>query len=385
MILLNHLQRLSGRHDIDMISFGSSQNSDALAELSRWCKDVRLVQQPSKWRVLFNSVAAIAHYVPFGVAAAQSNEMTAVVSRRLTETNYDAVIFQLPEMAQYQPDWFQGPSVWNLEDPPVLKSQRMLPLYPWYAKPWVWDRIARRKRYEKRWVGRFGCILFVNEEDSRDYMSIFKETNFDWVPSGIDVDAFRPTGEVARNQGMIVMSGNMFHKPNVDAVEHFCSEVFPLVCMRSPTAALWLVGANPAPSVRKWSKNPRIHVTGFVSDVSSYLRKAEVSVCPVRLRIGTQTKVLEALACGTPVVTTSAGNHGIGAVSGEHLYVADDPYEFADRILSFLNGDRWNEFSENGHRFVAQNFTWEKSTEKLEQVFGRLIAAKTNTLQLVES
>jgi glycosyltransferase involved in cell wall biosynthesis len=169
----------------------------------------------------------------------------------------------------------------------------------------------------------------------------------------------------------------MFHKPNVDAVEYFCRKVFPLVCKQVPTATLWLVGARPVGSVRKWAMNSQIRVTGFVPDVRTYLRQAVVSVCPIRLRIGTQTKILEALACGTPVVTSSAGNHGIRAVSGEHLYVADHPVEFADKVVALLKGDRWNELSQNGRRFVVENFTWERSAAKLEQILERLVGTRT--------
>jgi polysaccharide biosynthesis protein PslH len=377
MIALNHIEQLSLRHTVDLISFRNRENPEALGTLPRWCHDIQLVNRPPRWRSLLNTLTGVVRYIPIGVAAFGSEEMAALVSRRLAEVKYDAVIFQLAEMAQFQPDWFQGPSIWSLEDPPVLKYQRMLPLYPWYTKPLVWDRIARRQRYEKHRAGRFDCVVFVNEQDSRDYRNILPDADLDWVPSGIDVDAFRSAEEVARCRGMIVMTGNMFHRPNVDAVEYFCREVFPLICKRVQTATLWLVGARPVSAVRKWAKNSRIRITGFVPDISLYLSQAEVSVCPVRLRIGTQTKILEALACGTPVVTSSAGNHGIGAVSGEHLYVADDPADFADKVAGLLSGERWSELSQNGRRFVAQNFSWEKSTAKLEQVLGRFVGART--------
>jgi glycosyltransferase involved in cell wall biosynthesis len=124
--------------------------------------------------------------------------------------------------------------------------------------------------------------------------------------------------------------------------------------------------------VRKWTRDPRIKITGFVPDIRPYLSEAMVSVCPVRLRIGTQTKVLEALACGTPVVTTPAGNHGIGAISGEHLYVADDPVSFADKVVTLLTTRKWSILSEKGRRFAEDNFTWEKSAEKLEKILEQL-------------
>src|SRR5438034_898194 len=81
-----------------------------------------------------------------------------------------------------------------------------------------------------------------------------------------------------------------------------------------------------------------------------------------------QTKVLEALACGTPVVTTSAGNNGIRGVSGEHLYVADDPASFAANVVSLLRGEQWSKLAEQGRQLVLDNFTWEMSARRLEQI-----------------
>jgi glycosyltransferase involved in cell wall biosynthesis len=180
---------------------------------------------------------------------------------------------------------------------------------------------------------------------------------------------------------MIVMTGNMHHVPNVDAVDFFCKDIFPLICERDPSATLWLVGARPVAKVRQWATNPRIKVTGFVPDIRTYLGQAMVSVCPIRLAVGTQTKILEALTCGTPVVTSSAGNHGIGAIPGEHLYVTDEPREFANYVLSLLSGNNWSELSENGRRFVRDTFSWESSTAKLETIMERLVhVTKTESI-----
>jgi glycosyltransferase involved in cell wall biosynthesis len=252
----------------------------------------------------------------------------------------------------------------------------MLPMSPWYFKPLTQLRIARNASYERKYAARFDRIIFVNREDASDQARRFAGASTDWVSSGMDATAFSPDPGVPRHDGMIVMTGNMFHAPNVDGVEYFCSRVFPLVRQRVENAILWLVGSRPAPAVKKWAADPHIKVTGFVPDVRPYLRQAMVSVCPVRLRIGTQTKVLEALACGTPVVTTSAGNHGIAGTSGEHLYVADDPQEFADRVVSLLQRQRWNELSQNGRRLVVENFTWEASTARLERIVEESIARR---------
>jgi glycosyltransferase involved in cell wall biosynthesis len=376
LIALHHIKHLAAHHTVDLVSFKSRKNPDQLADLPRWCNSIELVDRPPHWRVLMNMVMGIVRDPHPVVSRARSGEMSKVVDRRLADARYDVVLFQMP-MAQFRPNHYPGPTIWNLEEPQALKTQRMLPISPWYSRPWDWIRINRLKHWEKSQASLFDRVTVVNREDSREYGSTIGGARLDWVPSGIDADVFRPSPDIPRRDGMIVITGNMFHPPNINAVEFFCEEVFPLICKLVPSATLWLVGDRPVRRVRKWAADSRIKVTGFVPDIRPYLQQAMVSACPVRLRIGTQTKILEALACGTPVVTSSAGNHGIGGVSGEHLYVADAPEEFAHNIATLLRGERWSELSENGRRFVADNFTWEKSTMKLEQVLEQLLTPST--------
>jgi glycosyltransferase involved in cell wall biosynthesis len=169
---------------------------------------------------------------------------------------------------------------------------------------------------------------------------------------------------------MILVSGNMYHLPNVDGVLYLLGEVLPHVLRRVPTARLFIVGSDPDERIRKAATRfeDRVVVTGRVPDVSEYLRRAVVSVCPVLLKIGVQTKVLEALAAGTPVVTTSAGNSGIAGVSGRDLWVEDEPEGFADRVVGLLRGDLWDSFSRDGLTVVSDRFSWQRSARQLESL-----------------
>jgi glycosyltransferase involved in cell wall biosynthesis len=372
VITLNQIRVLSARHQIDLISFKHRANSTDLGDLPRWCDEIELVHRPSRWRVLLSILRrALVDPLP-EISRFSSAEMSRVVAKRLAGERYDVVLFQTVQAAQFRPDWYSGATIWSLEDPPALKTERMLAMYPWYSRSLHRKRIDRLRRYDLTQAKRFGCITFVNREDAIEYMQAVPGARADFVPHGITEESVSRV-EVSRRKGMIVITGNMYHVPNVDAVEFFCRDIFPLVCDREPSANLWLVGARPVARVRRWASNPRIKITGFVPDVRTYIRQAVVSVCPVRLRVGTQTKILEALTCGTPVVTSSAGNYGIGAVSGRHLYVTDDPREFAKNVVSLLVAERWNELSENGRRFVGDRFSWESSAAKLEQIMERLV------------
>lgn len=370
LITLNHIRVLSGRHTIDLISFKDRANPNSLGELAGLCRHIELVDRPPRWRVLLAMLARVAIDPVPEISRFRSPKMSKAVDARLSNTAYDVVLFQTVQSAQFLPNWYRGPTIWSLEDPPALKTRSMMAMYPWYLRPLYRRRSNRLKKYDLSNAKRFGCVTFVNKDDAVEYTNMVPGACTDYVPHGVDEES--SPEPAARTKGMIVMTGNMYHVPNVDAVEFFCRDIFPLVSQQEPCANLWLVGARPVKSVRKWADDPRIKVTGFVPDVRTYLRQAAVSICPVRLPIGTQTKILEALVCGTPVVTCSAGNHGIGATSGEHLYVADDPVAFANHVVALLRGQRWDELSQNGRRFVGSNFSWERSTVKLEQIMERL-------------
>jgi glycosyltransferase involved in cell wall biosynthesis len=379
MIILNHIKHLSRCHTIDLMTFKDRRHPDRLGELPRWCNRIDVVDRPPRWRVLGHMLHGIVRDPHVVVSVSRSDEMSEAINRRLSHTEYDVVLFQLLQTAQFRPSWYQAPTIWCLEDPLALKVERMRYLYAWYKRPLARMWSARLMRYEKAHASTFDRIVCVNKEDSRDYMNLLKAQNFDWVPSGIDVDYFRPSREIPREEGMIVITGNMDHPPNVDAIDYFCREIFPLIWQRVPSANLWLVGSRPVSQVKKWMSSPRVKVTGFVPDIRPYLQKAMVSVCAVRLKIGTQTKILEALACATPVVTSPAGNYGIGGVSGEQLYVAAHPAEFADRVVSLLRGEKWCDISTRGREFVVNRFSWEQSVERLEQIMEQLVPASRSS------
>ena len=124
-----------------------------------------------------------------------------------------------------------------------------------------------------------------------------------------------------------------------------------------------------------WGFGEHVVITGRVNDMSEYLQRAKVSICPVRLKIGVQTKILEALSWGTPVVTTSAGNSGIGGCSGSELWVEDELNLFASRVVSLLRGENWQRFSEEGRKLVDERFSWERSAMELEQHIVRIQTA----------
>ncbi len=387
LIAYNHIKHFAARrHSVDLISFARADVDYSAGGLAEWCGRIYTVELPA-WQSAMNLVLRAPLGEPFQVSFFRSGRMEELVSRQLRTANYEVVIFKTIRMAQYRPEWYTGATVLSMVDPMILSYQRSLSWRAWYTRPVFQAEADRLRWYEPRQAARFDRSLLIAAADLRDYQDflsgvksdwdsqgLLNKIKLDWVPHGVDVDIFCPATSTIRQAGMIVITGNMHYVPNVHAVDYFCREIFPLILEQEPLAHLWLVGTRPAAAVGKWSRYKNITVTGFVPDIRPYLNKAMVSVCPVRLNVGTQTKVLEALAMGTPVVTTTAGNYGVGAVSGEHLYVADSVSEFAERVVALLRGEKWAELSKNGRRFVVENFTWEKSMTKIERVFSEVLA-----------
>lgn len=372
VMLCRHIEQLAGHHSIDLIAFGDADGKlTGIDPIKALCNSVEIIPLP-KWEIAVNLLRGLFSTEPLQVCLYRSTEMSEAVENRLRLSSYDAVICQLTRTIQFLPQWYRGVTVLNMVDPLVLNYLRSLVWQPWYLRTALRREIARLRRYEYLHTSRFDRVSLISQADVLDYQALLKNVSFEQVPYGIDTEYFQPDGSVNRVPGMIVITGNMGYAPNVDGVKYFCREIFPLILAQEPKAHLWLVGVRPSSDIKRLGNSKNITVTGYVNDVRYYLLQAMVSVCPVRLNVGTQTKVLEALASGTPVVTTSAGNQGVGGESGADLYVADTPLDISARVLSLLRGQNWKGFSENGREFVRDHFQWAKSAEKLESILNDL-------------
>ncbi|HEV8112201.1 MAG TPA: TIGR03087 family PEP-CTERM/XrtA system glycosyltransferase [Planctomycetota bacterium] len=177
--------------------------------------------------------------------------------------------------------------------------------------------------------------------------------------NGVDLNYYRPGGTEPW-PGHIVFTGVMNYFPNVDGCRFFVEEVFPLVRKEFPRARFTIVGAHPAPEIRRLGRTIGVSVTGYVHDTRKILRTAAVSVAPLRIARGIQNKVLEALSMGIPVVGTSAAVQGVDGVAGRDYLVGDDAETFAEAVCSLLRDPQSaHERGLRGRRFVEDTYDWE--------------------------
>jgi glycosyltransferase involved in cell wall biosynthesis len=182
------------------------------------------------------------------------------------------------------------------------------------------------------------------------------------------------------------MTGNFAYHSNEDAAMFLMSEVWPHMRRLHTGMRLRIVGNSPSAGLRSVAERfPDVEVTGFVPDLRQHLLEADIAVAPIRLAGGgTQCKALEAMACGTPVVL-SRGITGIQGKPGKDFLVAGDVSEYVDAVRKVLESPGLAQsLSENGRRLVVENYSWEKTTQRLESLYDELLqrrAQSTNTNQ----
>ncbi len=300
-------------------------------------------------------------------------------SKLINLNKYDAILLFEMSAIQYCPLSCYGKKlIVHIEDPQALKLSRLSRLSGisllQRAKYYIKSRL--KKNYENKLLPLVGKVLLLSEADVADLHKQGGYDNLAYVPYGVDQHDPEEIMGYEERERIIVFSGNMFHLPNVEGALFFLKDIFPLILKEYQSAILYIVGANPDNSIYKAAAKfgKQVVITGKVADVAHYIKRSTVSICPVRLKIGVQTKILEALSLGTPVVTTSAGNSGVAGLSGCHLWIEDDPYQFTKRVIELLQGKGWSTLSKEGRKFVLENFSWEESVAQLEKNIKSVIS-----------
>jgi glycosyltransferase involved in cell wall biosynthesis len=162
----------------------------------------------------------------------------------------------------------------------------------------------------------------------------------------------------------------MDFRPNVDAVLWFAGAVLPRIRRGSPQTRFWVVGKDPHPRLAPLAADPGIAVTGWVEDVRPYIDAAALYVIPLRIGGGTRLKVLEAMAMGKAIVSTSLGCEGFDLTSDQELSLADTPDQFAAAVLALLRDPQRRErMGEAARQHASSNYDWCMIVPRLEQVY----------------
>ena len=369
------IQYLSRKHEVGLITFlEPGQDPDWVGKFSDTCRSIS-VQPLSRWRAYGHcALGLLGSKEALQVLYYRDRRLQALVDRGIAEQQPDLLYAHTIRMGPYISRVPGRPKILALQISMALNYRRLAQhaRSPWWRALY---RIEHRRvrDYEAELAREFDRCLLIGPSDLREIEKRGALDNVFFSPHGVDTELFRPAPQRARNHD-IIFTGNMSYRPNADAALYFARTIFPRVVERIPDARFLVVGTSPDRSLRRLARHPGITVTGAVTDLAAYLRRAAVSVDPLRIGAGLQNKILEGMAAGLPMVVTSVANEGIGAEHNLHLLVADQPDDFARRVCELLlDVERSDRIGRAARQFILERWTWEHHFEQLEAMMQVLV------------
>jgi glycosyltransferase involved in cell wall biosynthesis len=295
-----------------------------------------------------------------------------LLNRLVVEAQSDVIFLAAHYLTDSAPQHFRVPVVVDFHDITHVMYERYAHNQGLYIKKWHGRTQYRRMReFESSIPKRVSMCTTVSDEDAEALARVSDASNIQVVPNGVDIAFFSPQSVMPTpaHQFDIVFVGSFDYAPNIQGAQLLCEKVMPLVWAVMPEASVGLVGRNPAPSVRRLSRDQRIRITGGVSDVRTYLASAKIVVIPLQLGGGTKLKILEAMAMAKPVVSTRIGKEGIRATDGSDILIGDTPQNMASAIVTLLRDKEQRvKLGQAGRRLVELAYDWEIIGQQLDDV-----------------
>ena len=234
--------------------------------------------------------------------------------------------------------------------------------------------LPRTERAEGELTCIFDHVLITSETDKNALLKlVFNGKNpapVSVLPNGVDLDYFYPNPSVEREVDTIVFSGKMSYHANVSMVKYLVAQVMPRIWERRSGVRLTVVGKDPPADIRSLGANPLIQITGTVADIRPYLWKSMAAVVPLIYGAGIQNKILEAMATGMPVVTTSNALSSLAAKPGSDVLIGDTPEDFSSRVLDLLSDPNLGRsMGMDGLRYVQKNHHWGTIVSRLAGIY----------------
>src|ERR1041385_6881640 len=236
-------------------------------------------------------------------------------------------------------------------------------------------RTARlMKDFEQRALAEFDAHVAVSQRDAEALRSVNPSAKVFVIENGVDSSYYGSEGSPARHR--IVCVGSMDYHANVEGVVKFARSVWPAVHRQKPELVFTIVGKDPAPAVRELSSINGIEVTGSVADVRPYYREAIAAVVPLNVGGGSRLKILEAMAAGVPVVSTTLGAEGLDVRDGENILIADGADQFAKTVRDLRDDKACRDrIIAGGRALVLESYDWSHLGTKLIDSYQQLLSA----------
>ncbi|MFV2044119.1 MAG: glycosyltransferase [Anaerolineales bacterium] len=407
-------------HQISLATFVRPEERDHLPALEKYCSGIYPIA------IQRSRLADIGYWLksqftgrPFLVERDKVPAMSQLVRDLMSENSIDVIHADQITMAQYAMplmemdqavDWkrivrskngnssdpyrtgssIRPGTVFDAHNAVWMIVRRVAETAPVPLRPIIRLEANRLRRYEGKIVRAFDHTITVSESDKQAMLEALhvydqsadpqnlspmnrRKPQISVVPIAVDSSA-EEMDWPSNGSSNILAIGTLHYPPNADGVRWFANEVLPFVWQDIPDATLTIVGKNPPRDIQRMERHAggSIHVTGYVDDLDPYLEKAALMVVPVRAGGGMRVRILEGLARGIPMVTTTVGLEGIEAIPEREILVADEPAEFARSVVRLIRDEQLrNSLARRGQTLIERKYDRRIALEPLLQIYGR--------------
>jgi sugar transferase (PEP-CTERM/EpsH1 system associated) len=381
----NLIRCLAQTHTIDLFTLLAP--GEALAEdspLRKLCGRIVTAPQPVR-STRVRAVDTLRSHLPDMALRLADPAAGRAVDGMIRAGNYDVVQAEGIEMARYalraKRLGKDAPRiVFDNHNAEYLLQKRAALVDLRYPKRWAaalyslvqWQKL---RRFEERVCRAADAVVVVSGPDQEALRRLHPSIDAVVAPNGVDLNGYTPQPLGADPaQPVLVFTGKMDYRPNVDAVLWFVGQVLPLIQVAVPAVHLQVVGMNPHARLDVLHSHPAVTLTGAVDDPRPFVRDAAVYVVPMRVGGGTRFKVLEAMAAGKAIVSTSLGVEGIGVAHEREMLIANRPTDFAAQVVRLLRDQRDGGPLSRGlgnaaYAFVEREYTWQHIIPRLEAIY----------------
>jgi len=377
----NILKGLAEANDVYFLSlceFPEEVNADNIKMLEKICSQVEFLPSPPK-KISMGMVARLLRSLvspdAYTIWRHYSKHFLRRVDRLISSGQFDLVhCDNLPicYAIRDRKDIFR--SVTD-HDVSYLKCLRMgresrNPL----LKMFLFLEALKLRRLERTIFKQVDLGIVVSELDMSILQKLCPEGKFFVIENGVDIDALH-SPNVPEVQNKLVWLGGFDHYPNRQGIHYFLEKVYPLVKQKKSDVSVDIVGGGVTDDIRLLAgKPPGVHLTGYVDDPAHYIQRASVFVAPIISGGGTKLKVLEAMAAGKAIVSTSIGCEGINGTDGVHFIIADDEQSFAKAIITLLDDNALRTVIGNNARIlVEREYNYKEICNKLNLFYHNII------------
>lgn len=376
----NIIKYLSKKHEITLFSLIKGEGEEKfIPELKKYCKKVMVFARPEKPWTLRNILLSVFGPYPLLVIRNLSLAERRAVKEELSNERYDLIhaetFYVMPHLAKTKvPTILVEQTIWH-----DVYRHHVDTKVPVFLRPFYLYDVLKVKFWEKYYWTKANKLVAVSEEDRRAMLKLIPKVKVDIIPNGVDTEFYSGKAYKKLFPPRILYGVTNFEwLQNLEASEILLNSVWPKVKEKVREAKVWIVGRKIPEWINKRAqKDPSVEVTENIPDARDAYGKASIMVAPIKGAGGTRLKILEAMAAGLPVVSTSIGVAGLDITHGKEALIADSGEELAREAVRLLRDPELSQrIGREGQKHVRKHFDWKEVVKLHDPIYKEVAGDK---------